>query len=299
MVSLSSTTTEVRRDVGFNDRAPRDVPFNDRPPRDLGYNDRPPRDLGYNDRFPPRRDEYPNRSYGRDNFAVRTQPSRQQHEKAPPSQVLGVFGLSVQTRETDLDFEFSKFGTVESVNIVYDQRTERSRGFGFIRMSSTAEAEKCIESLNGMELQGRRIRVDFSTTHRPHNPTPGAYMGQRRPAYDDRELGPRNGSRDDRGAGGGRSYNDRPPMNRDYDHYDGGRNPDVDDGRTGRYSRDRERSVVRDRESSPRRARDHDYRSAPGRRTSASPPPRERDPRADRSFRTYDDAPPAGGDMRY
>lgn len=40
---------------------------------------------------------------------------------------------------------------------------------------------------------------------------------------DDRELGPRNGSRDDRGAGGGRSYNDRPPMNRDYDHYDGGR----------------------------------------------------------------------------
>lgn len=41
------------------------------------------------------------------------------------------------------------------------------------------------------------------------------------------------------------------------------------------------------------------YRAAPGRRTSVSPPPRERDPRADRSFRTYDDAPPAGGDMRY
>jgi transformer-2 protein len=48
-------------------------------------------------------------------------------------------------------------------------------------MSSTEEAQKCIDNLNGTELQGRRIRVDFSTTHKPHNPTPGAYMGQRRP----------------------------------------------------------------------------------------------------------------------
>ncbi|KAJ9120154.1 hypothetical protein QFC22_003053 [Naganishia vaughanmartiniae] len=266
----------------------------------------PPRDFSYNNRPPPRRDEYNSRSYGRDGYAERpAPPPRREHEKAPPSQVLGVFGLSVQTRETDLDYEFSRFGTVESVNIVYDQRTERSRGFGFIRMSSTEEAEKCIENLNGMDLQGRRIRVDFSTTNRPHNPTPGAYMGQRRPAYDDREQdprarsGPRDGYRDDRSAGVGRSYSDRPPMNRDYDHYDGGRKPALDEGRTGRYSRDRERSVVRDREASPRRARDHDYRSASGRRTSISPPPRERDPRADRSFRTYDDAPPAGGDMRY
>lgn len=49
-------------------------------------------------------------------------------------------------------------------------------------MSSTEEAQKCIDNLNGTELQGRRIRVDFSTTTKPHNPTPGAYMGQRRPA---------------------------------------------------------------------------------------------------------------------
>lgn len=143
--------SEVRRDVGFNDRAPRDVPFNDRPPRDLGYNDRPPRDLGYNDRFPPRRDEYPNRSYGRDNFAVRTQPSRQQHEKAPPSQVLGVFGLSVQTRETDLDFEFSKFGTVESVNIVYDQRVSKSLPFSVLYLSKTDAVPWMLPRPNDLE----------------------------------------------------------------------------------------------------------------------------------------------------
>jgi transformer-2 protein len=62
------------------------------------------------------------------------------------------------------------------------RQTERSRGFGFIRMASVEDAQKCIDSLNGTELQGRRIRVDFSTTHKPHNPTPGAYMGPRRPA---------------------------------------------------------------------------------------------------------------------
>lgn len=49
-------------------------------------------------------------------------------------------------------------------------------------MASVEDAQKCIDSLNGQDLQGRRIRVDFSTTQKPHNPTPGAYMGPRRPA---------------------------------------------------------------------------------------------------------------------
>lgn len=48
-------------------------------------------------------------------------------------------------------------------------------------MGSVDEAAKCIEALNGIDLNGRNIRVDFSVTHRPHDPTPGAYMGPRRP----------------------------------------------------------------------------------------------------------------------
>ncbi|KAI5453666.1 hypothetical protein NCC49_005488 [Naganishia albida] len=255
------------------------------PPRRDDYNDRPPPPRRYDDG--PR--DYAPRGYGRDSYNDRP-PRRDHHEKAPPSEVVGVFGLSVQTRESDLDYEFSRFGTVESVNIVYDQRTERSRGFGFIRMSTIEEAQKCIDNLNGTELQGRRIRVDFSTTTKPHNPTPGAYMGQRRPEYGDRYDGGRYG-RDDRG---GRyppndRYDSRRPPNRDYDHYDG-----------SRYSRDREREPVRGgREDSPRRRDYDDVRSGGGRRSSVSPPPREKDPRADRSFKTYDDAPPAGGDIRY
>ncbi|KAG9219405.1 hypothetical protein CCMSSC00406_0005299 [Pleurotus cornucopiae] len=90
-----------------------------------------------------------------------------------PSSVLGVFGLSIRTQERDLDEEFSRFGRVEKVTIVYDQRSDRSRGFGFIRMSTVDEAARCIQELNGVELNGRRIRVDYSVTDRPHNPTPG------------------------------------------------------------------------------------------------------------------------------
>lgn len=59
-------------------------------------------------------------------------------------------------------------------------QTDRSRGFGFITMRSIEDATRCIEKLNGLNLHGRNIRVDYSATQKPHNPTPGEYMGVRR-----------------------------------------------------------------------------------------------------------------------
>ncbi|KDN40836.1 hypothetical protein RSAG8_07854, partial [Rhizoctonia solani AG-8 WAC10335] len=112
-----------------------------------------------------------------------------------PSSTLGVFGLSIRTQERDLDEEFSRYGKVEKVTIVYDQRSDRSRGFGFIKMSTPDEAARCITELNGLDLNGRRIRVDYSTTERPHAPTPGEYMGHRRPEYEDRRRRKRSYSR--------------------------------------------------------------------------------------------------------
>jgi RNA recognition motif-containing protein len=80
--------------------------------------------------------------------SVDTEPDKRQQPN--PSSVLGVFGLSIRTQERDLEEEFNRYGRVEKVTIVYDQRSDRSRGFGFIRMSTVEEATKCIESLNGI-----------------------------------------------------------------------------------------------------------------------------------------------------
>jgi transformer-2 protein len=72
-----------------------------------------------------------------------------QQQTPTASNVLGVFGLSIRTQERDLDDEFSRFGKVSKVTIVYDQRSDRSRGFGFIEMATTEDATRCIEELNG------------------------------------------------------------------------------------------------------------------------------------------------------
>ncbi|KAI0346978.1 RNA-binding domain-containing protein, partial [Trametopsis cervina] len=135
---------------------------------------------------PPPRGRSRSRSPVRESSYRRSPPPSKRPPHAPiqapnPSNVLGVFGLSIRTVERDLDEEFSRFGHVEKVVIVYDQRqSDRSRGFGFITMSTVEEATRCIKELNGVELNGRRIRVDYSVTDRPHAPTPGEYMGHRR-----------------------------------------------------------------------------------------------------------------------
>ncbi|XP_018921769.1 transformer-2 protein homolog beta-like isoform X1 [Cyprinus carpio] len=98
-----------------------------------------------------------------------------------PNCCLGVFGLSLYTTERDLREVFSKFGPLSDVSIVYDQQSRRSRGFAFVYFENREDSKEAKERANGMELDGRRIRVDYSITKRPHTPTPGIYMG--RPTY--------------------------------------------------------------------------------------------------------------------
>merc|ERR1712223_554391 len=131
------------------------------------------------------------------------------------SNCLGVFGLSLYTTERELEKEFSKFGPLEKVQVVLDGKTGRSRGFSFVYFEAAEDAKAAKEAMNDQEIDGRRIRVDFSITKRPHTPTPGVYMGRptysrgggsggggdRRGGYRDDDDGYRGGSRP-RGGGG-------------------------------------------------------------------------------------------------
>ena len=76
------------------------------------------------------------------------------------SSKLYVGNLSFDTSDHDLETAFGEIGTVESVNIIEDRDTGRSRGFGFVEMSSQEEAQNAISELDGKEVDGRNLKVN-------------------------------------------------------------------------------------------------------------------------------------------
>ncbi len=104
---------------------------------------------------------------------------------------LYVGGLSYDTTGDTLKELFSKTGTVESATVIIDKMSGRSKGFGFVEMSSDDEAQKAIEMFNGKELDGRSITVNEA---RPMESRP-------------RQAGFDRGDRGDRGGRGfGRGF---------------------------------------------------------------------------------------------
>ena len=73
---------------------------------------------------------------------------------------LYVGGLSYNTTEATLRQAFEAAGTVESATIIIDKMTNRSKGFGFVEMSSDEEAAKAIEMFNGKDFEGRKLTVN-------------------------------------------------------------------------------------------------------------------------------------------
>jgi RNA recognition motif-containing protein len=73
---------------------------------------------------------------------------------------LYVGNLAFQTSSEDLQQLFAQAGTVESASVVEDRETGRSRGFGFVEMSSNEEGQKAIEQFNGKEVNGRSLNVN-------------------------------------------------------------------------------------------------------------------------------------------
>jgi len=73
-----------------------------------------------------------------------------------------VGSLPFSIDEADLRESFGVYGTVNSVKIITDKFTGRSKGFGFVEMENDAEAEKAIQELNGATVEGRTIVVNKS-----------------------------------------------------------------------------------------------------------------------------------------
>src|SRR6195256_2572561 len=76
------------------------------------------------------------------------------------SMKLYVGNLAFATSSQDLQELFAQAGTVESAAVVEDRETGRSRGFGFVEMSSKEEGAKAIEQFNGKEVNGRNLNVN-------------------------------------------------------------------------------------------------------------------------------------------
>ena len=80
---------------------------------------------------------------------------------------LYVGGLPYSVTDGTLQELFAAHGTVESATVIMDRMTSRSKGFGFVEMSSQEEAQAAIDKLNGTDLEGRNITVNEAKPRQP------------------------------------------------------------------------------------------------------------------------------------
>jgi RNA recognition motif-containing protein len=119
---------------------------------------------------------------------------------------LFVGSLSWNATEQMLQDLFSQVGTVQSVAIIMDKYSGKSKGFAFVEMSSEAEAEKAIHELNGKDVDGRAITVNEARPQEPRTNGGGGGGGSR--------YGGGGNSRGGGRGGNGGGYNDRQRSNR-------------------------------------------------------------------------------------
>jgi RNA recognition motif-containing protein len=108
---------------------------------------------------------------------------------------LYVGNLAYGVTNTDLENMFAPYGTVQSVQVIIDRDTGRSKGFGFVEMGSNAEAQAAMTALNGKEVDGRQLTVNEA---RPREDRGGGGGGGR-----GGHGGGRGGGGGGRGGGGG------------------------------------------------------------------------------------------------
>ena len=87
---------------------------------------------------------------------------------------LYVGNLPYSFRDSDMEQAFSQFGSVQSAKVMMERDSGRSKGFGFVEMSSPAEAQAAIEGLHGQQVGGRGLIVNEA---RPMEPRTGGGGG--------------------------------------------------------------------------------------------------------------------------
>lgn len=80
-----------------------------------------------------------------------------------------VGNLAFTTTDEDLRSAFSRFGSVDSAQVIMDRETGRSRGFGFVEMSNSAEGQAAISGMNGADLGGRPLTVNEARPKAPRS----------------------------------------------------------------------------------------------------------------------------------
>lgn len=109
------------------------------------------------------------------------------------AQKIYVGNMNYATTEETLSNLFSQYGEVVSATVIKDRYTEQSKGFGFVEMADNDAADAAIATLNGKEIDGRRVRVNVAED-KPRNSRP-------------RNGGGFNRGGGDRGGYGNRDYN--------------------------------------------------------------------------------------------
>ncbi|MDP3701192.1 MAG: RNA-binding protein [Hylemonella sp.] len=117
---------------------------------------------------------------------------------------LYVGNLAYSVRDSDLELAFRQFGTVSSAKVMMERDTGRSKGFGFVEMSSDAEAQAAIHSMNGQPLGGRSVVVNEARPMESRPPRSGGGYAGGEGGGGAGEGGFRSPYGNPRGGGGGR-----------------------------------------------------------------------------------------------
>ena len=115
---------------------------------------------------------------------------------------LYVGNLPYSYRDSDMEQAFSQFGTVSSAKVMMERDTGRSKGFGFVEMSTEAEAKAAIEGMNGQHVGGRGLVVNEARPMESRPPRSGGFGGGGGGGYGGGAGGGGGGGRREGGGGG-------------------------------------------------------------------------------------------------